>query len=224
MLLNAKSGLKHIYHAPDGMKLCKNDIIVYFAGSFNPVHKGHIAIIEKGCHLIAKKHHLFPKVVVAIKSDERLTVKMKKVAQPSFIINYEERKSLVKLLWEEMYSNNAMLKNNLYFDDNFRHFGDATHIRMTTELYYASKGVQVFRLLGEDSVQKYNLQNDSTVITAIRYGYNHESSGGLVVDQSDNQSSTKIRKLLHERKYGEIDLPLSVLKCLLNICKKSNNY
>ena len=83
-------------------------------------------------------------------------------------LNYDERKQLFRILWDE--TTDDYLKALLFFDDHFEQYGveDGADIRKITDAFYAYNGIRVFRLLGSDRVKQYGLENDLSVITAVR--------------------------------------------------------
>ncbi|CAK9029017.1 unnamed protein product [Durusdinium trenchii] len=150
--------------------------VLYFAGSFNPAHAGHLEAINEAKRQVAKKHREAPIVLVAPKSDERLAEKMK--AAGSFLFPYAER---VKLFQSLLRCNGA---HDVVFDGHWRHFtGDAREIRVATDRAFEALGCEVFRVMGEDRVKDHGLEDDPFVLPSVR---------------ANSMSSTEIRRLLVE--------------------------
>ena len=236
-------------------------LMLFYCGSFNPPHLGHMDTIAQSCNLLKSIYDEYPILLISMKSDERLSCKLqtKNDDQNEHVIhfNLEQRKMLFRQVWHDFIESHARKQSDccigqnpndnnaaetksdlgdieLWFDDNFSSMSskhDGNEIRKITDNYYHSrlnwKGkVMIYRVLGTDSVQKYNLFNDNLVIHAIRQNYEHnqkmkDAQNNLIINQyRHNDSSTNIRKLLIQKKYDQIKLPQTSKQLLVKLLRK----
>ena len=151
--------------------------VLYFAGSFNPPHAGHLEAMSTAAQQVTEK----PIFIVAPKSDERLREKMDLCK--SFMFPWSERVQLFQKLLE--------LQGHhweVHFDSYWRHFtGTASQIRRETDAAFGALNCQVFRVLGEDRVEAHGLEDDPMVLATPR---------------KFHLSSTQIRRLLVEEPHA----------------------
>ena len=138
--------------------------VLFYAGSFNPPHAGHVEAVKGAAQKVQELGHLEPPIVlVAPKSDERLRKKMDDYGE-SFMFPWLERVKLFQELWKQLGH------GELHFDSGWRHFrGEALQIRMETDRAFGALGAKVFRVMGSDRVQDHGLEDDPWVLSTPRY-------------------------------------------------------
>ena len=159
--------------------------VLYYAGSFNPPHPGHLQAIKGAAQQLQEMGLLDPILVVAPKSDERLKQKMGKYGE-TLMFPWLERVKLFQQLWRDL-NLEADLRDlgDLHFDSSWRHFrGEATQIRRDTDRAFGALGCQVFRVMGEDRVVDQGLEDDPMVLSTPRCELSSSHIRQLLVDDA----------------------------------------
>ena len=194
--------------------------MVNYTGSFHPVTKGHVNMVEKAHAILTGKNQKdllttnsclrydMVVVVVALNDDAYLAEKMKEKRENNIMWNFQQRKKMLSVATRNLPYVFVSSKNA------------SKTIQEITEDPQVKRVAKVTRyeLNGADDVVKHKKWlNKNNLITVGRGGVDtdtavleqakHMNANSFIVIRGDEDdiSSTKVRRLLNEKKYKEME-------------------